>query len=125
MLDERTLALLDIINLECQNDGYKVILIDDILLSMPKYFNIDKQEFFECIKLLINHEYISVKYQDEQEICVCPLAKGRLEAENRLDKEIEKSQCEKKYFIYAFLGALTGSVINFVLMFILSMVGVL
>ena len=125
MLDKRTISLLDIINLECQNGGYKVILIQDLLDSMPKYFHADIQSVFEDIKTLVNHEYISVKYQDDSEICVCPLIKGRLEGENRINEEIEKIQHEKKYFIYAFLGAFLGCIIGFLLIIILKLVGVI
>ena len=110
MLDERTFALLNLINLECQNGGYKVFLIKDLLLSMDKY-SLDEFDFLESIERLKDHQYISVKYQDDTEICLAPLIKGRLESEKRLEKQIEQSQTERKYFLYSFLGGVVGGVL--------------
>ena len=97
MLDERTFALLNLINLECENGGYKVFLIKDLLFSMDKY-SFDEFDFLESIESLKNHQYISVKYQDDNEICLAPLIKGRIETEKRLQKQIEQTENEKKYF---------------------------
>ncbi len=108
MLDERTFALLNAINLECQNGGYKVFLIKDLLYSVDKY-SFDEYDFLESIERLKNHQYISVKYQDDNEICLAPLIKGRIESENRLEKQIERIEDQRKYFLYSFLGGLLGS----------------
>ena len=110
MLDERTFALLNLINLECQNGGYKVFLIKDLIYSMDKY-SFDEYDFLESIERLKNHQYISVKYQDDNEICLTPLIKGRLESEKRLERQIEQIENEKKYFSYSFLGGLCGGVL--------------
>ena len=110
MLDERTFALLNLINLECQNGGYKVFLIKDLLYSMDKY-SFDEYDFIESIERLKNHQYISVKYQDDNEICLAPLIQGRLEGEKRLERKIEQAENEKKYFFYSFLGGLLGGVL--------------
>ena len=110
MLDERTFALLNLINLECQNGGYKVFLIKDLIYSMDKY-SFDVYDFLESIERLKNHQYISVKYQDDNEICLAPLIKGRLESEKRLERKIEQTENEKKYFFYSFLGGIIGGVL--------------
>ena len=110
MLDERTFALLNLINLECQNGGYKVFLIKDLIYSMDKY-SFDEYDFLESVERLKNHQYISVKYQDDNEICLTPLIKGRLESEKRLERKIEQIENEKKYFFYSFLGGLCGGVL--------------
>ena len=110
MLDERTFALLNLINLECQNGGYKVFLIKDLIYSMDKY-SFDEYDFLESIERLKNHQYISVKYQDDNEICLAPLIKGRLESEKRLERKIEQTENEKKYFFYSFLGGIIGGVL--------------
>ncbi len=122
MLDERTFALLNLINLECQNGGYKVFLIKDLLLSMDKY-SFDEYDFLEGVERLKNHQYISVKYQDDTEICLAPLTRGRLESEQRLQKQIETIEREKKDFFYSFLGGLCGGVLANVLTLIIKLAG--
>ena len=123
MLDDRTLTLLNIINEQCQNGGYKVFEIQEILSSFPPRFIIDKQALDESLSILSAREYINIKYQDELEICVCSLSKGRLENENRLQREIEKLELEKRCFLYAFLGGISGGIIAFILALIINVVG--
>ena len=100
MLDKRCLSLLNIINRECVGTGYKIFSTEDLLTNMPARFGLDNQSVLDCVKSLAEHEYISVKYQDEFEICLCPLNKGRLVFENRIDGEIEKARAQKFYFLY-------------------------
>ena len=109
MLDERTFSLLNAINLECQNGGYKVFAIKDLLSSIDHY-SFDEYDLLESIERLKNHQYISVKYQDDNEICLAPLVKGKIESEQRLETQIEKAENQKKYFLYSFLGGLLGGV---------------
>ena len=122
MLDERTFALLNLINLECQNGGYKVFLIKDLIYSMDKY-SFDEFDFLESIERLKNHQYISVKYQDDNEICLTPLIKGRLESEKRLERKIEQIENEKKYFSSSFLGGLCGGVLAGSVALIIKLLG--
>lgn len=123
MLDERSLALLDIINLECKNGGYKVFFIKDMISSFPARFCIDEQQLLESIDALSLHQYISVKYQDQNEICLYPLIKGRLESENRLDAQIESLEENKKHFFFSFLGALLGGFCTFLLALLFKLLG--
>jgi uncharacterized protein YbaR (Trm112 family) len=109
MLDKRCLTLLNVINLQCVNSGYKIFSIEDLVLSMPSYLSMDSEQVLQCVKTLADKEYISVKYQDEREICTCPLTKGRLVFENRLEEEMQKSLYRKRYFLYSFLGGVLGS----------------
>ena len=109
MLDKRTLKLLDILNNECQGSGYKVFSFTDLAQELPTHLEMDEFGVRESLFLLSSHEYISVKYEDEKEICLRPLAKGRLVFENRLDQEIEKNKWNKKYLTYSALGAFIGS----------------
>lgn len=123
MLDHRTDALLDIINIHCQNGGYKVFLIKDLISAMPSAFDITEQILLDCLETLKVHQYISVKYQDDIEICLMPLIKGKIESENRLDQEIEKMNCQKQYFWASFFGATTGGLIIAFLLCIILLVG--
>lgn len=112
MLDKRCLALLKIINEQCADSGYKIFSFQELISLMPNHFGVDESVVCLCIKTLIEHEYISVKYQDEQEICLVPLVKGRLVFENAIDEQVERGRAEKKYFVYSFIGAILGGVVG-------------
>ena len=109
MLDKRCIALLEYLNRESLSNSYKVFDIDEIISSMPPQYGLDREAIGECIRALSEREYISVKYQDEKEVCLLPLTKGRLVFENRIDNEILKKQSERKYFFYSFIGGAFGS----------------
>lgn len=111
MLDKRTKTLLDIINKECVNSGYKVLEIADLVASMPIEYGMDKEGVIHSINTLSEKEYISVKYLDDLEVCLSPLSKGRLDFEKRIDEQIAKKDSQKKYFLFSFFGSMVGGVI--------------
>ena len=124
MLDKRCLALLEYINCECQSSAYKIFAVDEFVSAMPSHFLIDKEGVRECIRNLSQHEYISVKYEDESEVCLTPLTKGRLVFENKLDEEISRRQSERKYFAYsAFGGFLGGFVSGIIVLIVMALIG--
>ena len=108
MLDKRSLALLDILNAECSDSGYKIFSLSDLSKTMPDHFAIDTEGIRECVNALSEREYISLKYEDEREVCLKPLPKGRLVFENRIDEEVEKNRFARKYLIYSFAGSVIG-----------------
>lgn len=112
MLDERCMALLKIINGECVGTGYKIFALEDLALSLPRRFLADKEEVSKLLINLCEREYISVKYQDEIEVCVCTLPKGRTVFERAVESEIENSRVEKRYFLWAFLGGVSGGLVS-------------
>ena len=112
MLDERSMTLLKIINGECVGTGYKVFALEDLAFSMPSVYSVDKEEVSRLLLGLCEREFISVKYQDENEVCACTLPKGRTVFEKAVEREIENRRVEKSYFFNAFLGGGLGSLIG-------------
>ena len=112
MLDERSMALLKIINGECVDTNYKIFALDELALSLPREFYIDKEEVLKLIVNLCEREYISVKYQDENEVCACTLPKGRTVFEKSVEMEIQFHRIEKSCFFHAFLGGGLGGLIG-------------
>lgn len=108
MIDARSFALLKVLNAECSGQGYKVFYIDDLKLSLPSEYAATAADIRETLKILCDREYISVKYEDDSEVCLKPLVKGRLAFENRIDGELEAARERKSYALYAFLGAAAG-----------------
>jgi len=110
MLDERSLYLLNIINSQCNGSEYKIFDLKELVDSFPDRLNTDIEQIRELLKDLALKEYVSVKYEDDIEICACPLQKGRLESETVIERQIERQKDSKKYFIYSFFGALLGGI---------------
>lgn len=108
MLDERTLKLLNIINGLCQSSGYKIFSLSELVFSMPERFLIDEECIRQSLKTLAQKEYISVKYEDQTEVCLSILPKGRLVFEKNLDAELQSAKINRHTFLYAFLGAVLG-----------------
>ena len=82
---------------------------------LPKEFLADQNSVLEGIRILLSHELISVKYQDETEICVRPLPKGRTETEYRQDRQAEKQRTQKTLMLSAFLGGLVSGAVTSIL----------
>ena len=120
MLDRLSLVLLNIINDECSDSGYKVFSIDDVMQSFPTRFKVEEEGVRESLNNLSAREYVIVKYEDEKEFCAIPTAKGRLVFENRIEQEIERAQTAKKYFVYSALGAFLGGIFAFVIATVLT-----
>ena len=108
MLDGRHFALLKIIDGECTGQDYKIFAFKDLSLAMPEEYSENAESAREIVKNLAAREYISVKYEDEFEVCLKPLAKGRFAFERALDEEVEKERDAKRYFLWSFLGAAAG-----------------
>ncbi len=125
MLDKRCIALLEYLNKQSLSNSYKVFEVEDIISSMPAHFGFDRDSIGECIRALSEREYISVKYQDDKEVCLLPLTKGRLVFENRIDNEILKRQAERKYFFYSFIGGASGAFIASIVFLLMKLTGAL
>ncbi len=125
MLDRRSLSLLDILNRECCESGYKIFSLSDLALMMPDHFAVGEEEVKDCILALSEREFISLKYHDDKEVLVKPLPKGRLVFENRIDEEVEKNRFAKKYLFYSIIGSVIGGAISvFLSIFTLIITGV-
>ena len=122
LLDERTLALLNFINQNCIDGGYKVFTILELIESFPAPFIVDEEGVNESLAILAKNDYISIKYQDGFEICVSALSKARREFENSLKQEIENKNLQFRCFLFSFLGGLLGATLIglIILIFVLS-----
>lgn len=118
MLDSRSKSVLNFLVKECSEGSYKIIEASDILSALPKNYNADKEIISQIIKHLENGEYISVKYSDDEQFCLCPLPFGRQFIENDeiqlTNRKSIKSIGSKIFFsafFSAFMGAFLGTLI--------------
>lgn len=118
MLDKRTDAVLELLT-EKAGNSYKVLNKNQILEELPKKLKIDLQTLLGIITFLKENEYVDVKYQDREEICICTTVKAESYAEG------EKNITQKAtithgqvsllllgVFLAAFLGTLVATILG-------------
>lgn len=111
MLDKRTEALLNIINLYCQEGSYKVLDKDELLLKFTPRLRPDLDGLNDMIEYLMVREYIKCKYSDDKVYCAAPLPKGRLYHENaRIEQKNKFSY--KRLVLTAFIGSVMGGMLG-------------
>ena len=111
MLDKRTGALLAALNALCENGGYKILSLKDILGKMPPELHAEESDVRSGLCALREREYIRVKYEDDREFCLCTLPKGRFFYENRAEERDEGAKVKRKFFLSGFFGSLAGGVL--------------
>ncbi len=118
MLDKKSSAVLELLRNKTENN-YKVLDKNQLLAELPSKLKIDIQGLLAIITFLTENEYVSVKYQDKDEICICTTIK----ADSYLDGEKDLQQKAKLtasqttvlfigVFVAAFFGALIAGLIG-------------
>lgn len=107
MLDIRTSYLLKIINEKCQKGSYKIISVCELISLMPQRFNVDGELISQSIDKLKSGEYILVKFNNHQELCLCPTPKGRLYFEKERENCLNKPKNQNLALTYLFSGIST------------------
>lgn len=117
MLDKKTDAVLELLTNKCGN-SYKVLDKKQIVSQLPSKLNIDSQGFAAIITFLKENEYVDVKYQDKDEICLCCTVKAEsyTEGEKNMEQKakITNGQVGVLWigvFVMAFLGSLIAALI--------------
>ncbi|MBR5012316.1 MAG: hypothetical protein IKY15_00080 [Clostridia bacterium] len=122
MLDKRSKSALRFFVDECSEGSYKIVETEDIIKHLPKNLKVDADAVAQIIKYLENGEYISVKYADADQYCLCPLPFGRQFIENIDQEENQKKQ--NRFFalkngLTTFIGSLLGAFIGTLIYYML------
>ena len=122
MLDKRSKSALRLFVDECSEGSYKILETEDIIKHLPKNLKVDADAVAQIIKYLENGEYISVKYADADQYCLCPLPFGRQFIEN-IDQE-ENHKKQNRFFalkngLTTFIGSLLGAFIGTLIYYML------
>ena len=118
MLDKKTDAVLELLTQKCGN-SYKVLEKKQILTELPSKLNVDAQGLAAIITFLKENEYVDVKYQDKDEICIACTVKASSYADGEKNMEqkanITTGQVGVLWigvFVTAFLGSLIATLIG-------------
>lgn len=116
MLDKKMEAVLQAL-LNLAGNSYKVLNKQSILQSLPRKLNIDSNTLGAIFSFLSENDFIDVKYQDKDEICLCTTIKA--ESYVTGDKMQQRASLSTKQnvwltagmFISSFLGAFVAILI--------------
>lgn len=118
MLDKKTDAVLELLAKKAES-GYKVLDKNQLVSELPAKLKIDLQGLLGIISFLKENEYIDVKYQDKDEICLCITVKAESYVEGEKDitqkAKITTGQVSVLFlgmFLASFLGALIATFIG-------------
>ena len=118
MLDKKTDAVLELLAAKASS-GYKILNKDQLLNELPKKLGIDMQAFLNIITFLKENDYVDVKYQDKEEICLSTTVKAESYVEG--DKNVtpktkivgaQAGLLMLGVFLAAFFGALIATLIG-------------
>ena len=112
MLDFKSKKLLNIINGECKGAEHKVFSFTELALFYPQKFGVSEEEVRNILKTLFARGYISVRYEDDNEVCLCITPDGRSIVENEVFESVDRLKTEKGLFVYSFVGGVFGGVFS-------------
>ncbi len=81
MLDKKTDAVLRLL-INDVGESYKVINKNQLLAKLPARLKLDSQGLSGIILFLKENDYLDVKYQDKEEICLATTVKATSYGEN-------------------------------------------
>ncbi|MBQ2717654.1 MAG: hypothetical protein IJF75_03545 [Clostridia bacterium] len=123
MLDERTVCLLKIINEKCAEGSYKVLAIDELVKEFPSYYKADSDLIKLMITALTSVNFISVKFDKDDEFCISPTPKGReyIESAKKQQEKIDEPK-NRDYlgYFFIFLCVFLGTFLAF---FLIKLIG--
>ena len=118
MLDRKTDAVLELLTQKAGN-SYKVLNKTQLLEELPKKLDLDMQGLMGIITFLKENQYVDVKYQDKEEICLSTTVKAEsyVEGEKNITQKAKITNGQVGIlmlgvFLAAFLGTLIATLIG-------------
>lgn len=118
MLDKKTDAVLELIA-EKAGNAYKILNKRELIDELPAKLEVDEQAFAAIIAFLKENEYVDVKYQDKEEICVAATVKAEsyAEGEKNIQQKAKITNGQLGFlvtimFLASFLGAFIATLIG-------------
>ena len=123
MLDKRSIVLLNQINSKCDGSGYKIFSFEELLSLMPMKLGLEREGLKEILANLSNNELISIKYNDQNAVCLRPLIKGRVAIENLNEKQENEGFLKRKLFLFSFYGSVVGGIVSGLILYLIKLFG--
>lgn len=94
MPDKRSLLLLKLLCGICVNSGYKVIELQELAAGLPPEYAFTSADVDKMLAFLNDRSFISLRYGDGNEACLCVLPKGREACEREIERETSERECK-------------------------------
>lgn len=115
MLDQRTAIVLEAVDVLCER-GYTVIERKELLDYFPESLRPDGDSLCHMLDHLVSQAYIDVRYSDLEQLCLCPLPKGRSYFEEREERRRNTEELYKRMLtiglVSSFFGGLIGGIVG-------------
>lgn len=117
MLEKKVAILLRIVVKMC-GEKFQVIDKNEIIKAMGVKYYVETPSLMIMLRLLAGKDLITIKYEDETEVCLCATRKGVDYVEDvRIISNANTNKAKITYrvyiivFICALLGAIVGSIL--------------
>lgn len=118
MLDKKTDAVLQLLASKTDS-SYKVLDKNQLLAELPRKLGVDGQAFSSIVAFLKENEYVDVKYQDKDEICICTTIKTEsyMVGEKDIQQKAKITNGQLSFLLLAmffasFFGALVATLVG-------------
>lgn len=118
MLDKKSDAVLELLTTKAGNT-YKVLNKSQLVAELPRKLDIDDQSLLNIITFLKENEYVDVKYQDKDEICLSATVKAEsyVEGEKNITQKATITSGQVTVlligmFLAAFVGTLVANIVG-------------
>ena len=121
MLDKKSTAVLKSLNKLSEGCTYKVVTSDEIIMNLSQKNLYDHDNIKEIIDFLNKHEYLNLKFSEENTYCYTLLPKARIYLEQSVSNaKTQKMQFQMQTYVFIMISSFIGTMLAMLIFFYLS-----
>lgn len=121
MLDKKSTAVLKSLNKLSEGCTYKVVTSDEIIMNLLQKNLYDHDNIKEIIDFLNKHEYLNLKFSEENTYCYTLLPKARIYLEQSVSNaKPKKMQFQMQTYVFIMIASFIGTMLAMLIFFYLS-----
>lgn len=121
MLDKKSTAVLKSLNKLSEGCTYKVVTSDEIIMNLSQKNLYDHDNIKEIIDFLNKHEYLNLKFSEENTYCYTLLPKARIYLEQSIsNSKPKKMQFQMQTYVFIMIASFIGTMLAMLIFFYLS-----
>ena len=121
VLDKKSTAVLKSLNKLSEGCTYKVVTSDEIIMNLSQKNLYDHDNIKEIIDFLNKHEYLNLKFSEENTYCYTLLPKARIYLEQSVSNaKPKKLQFQMQTYVFIMIASFIGTMLAMLIFFYLS-----
>ena len=121
MLDKKSTTVLKSLNKLSEGCTYKVVTSDEIIMNLSQKNLYDHDNIKEIIDFLNKHEYLNLKFSEENTYCYTLLPKARIYLEQSVsNSKPKKMQFQMQTYLFVMISSFIGTMLAMLIFFYLS-----